>query len=101
MMGMNTALASFDSGELSIGYNVYYYVSQMTDDDRIKILDLNGVMPSNETIASGEYPLVNDFYAVILSDAPPGSPERKLFDWIQSAEGQDLVKSEGYVPVRP
>jgi phosphate transport system substrate-binding protein len=51
------------------------------------------------SISAGDYPFVNDFYAVIRADAPDGSPERILFDWIQTADGQALVGNEGYATV--
>ena len=72
----------------------------MTDDERIKILSVDGVAPSNETISSGDYPFVNDFYAVIRANAPVDSPERKLFEWLQTPAGQDLIEAEGYVPIK-
>ncbi len=90
------AVAVYDGAEYSIGYNVYYYVSRMKLDEHVRLLEVGGVAPSVESISSGEYPFVNDFYAVIRSDAPEGSPERILFDWIQSEGGQALVRFEGY-----
>lgn len=98
MGGLVEAVAAYDGGETSIGYNVYYYVSRMKLDENIRLLAVNGVEPSLDTIASGRYPFVNDFYAVIRADAPEGSPERVLFDWIQTDAGQELVRHEGYVP---
>lgn len=98
--GMNeiiTAVATYDNSYSAIGYNVYYYVSVMRKDPNIKILAVDGIIPSNETIANGEYPFVNDFYAVIRKNAPQNSPERLLFSWLQSAEGQMLIDAEGYV----
>lgn len=92
------AVAVNDGAENAIGYNVYYYVSTMKLDENIRLLSVNGVAPSNKAIASGAYPFVNDFYAVIRSDAPKSSPQRVLFDWIQSKDGQALVAHEGYVP---
>lgn len=93
------AVAVYDGAENAIGYNVYYYVSTMKLDDNIRILSVNGVAPSTKSISSGDYPFVNDFYAVIRSDAPKGSPQRVLFDWIQSKDGQALVAHEGYATV--
>ncbi len=94
------AVAVYDGAENAIGYNVYYYVSRMKLDENIRLLSVNGVEPSTKSIASGAYPFVNDFYAVIRSDAPKNSPQRILFDWIQSGKGQELVVHEGYAPVR-
>ena len=94
------AVAIYDGAENAIGYNVYYYVSTMKLDENIRLLSVNGVAPSTKSIASGSYPFVNDFYAVIRSDAPKGSPQRILFDWIQTTDGQALVSHEGYVAAR-
>ena len=90
-------IADYDNGPNSIGYNVYYYVAEMEKDPHVKILSVDGVAPGNDTIASGKYPFVNDFYAVIRATAKPDSPERLLFRWLQTVEGQLLIEAEGYV----
>ena len=64
-----------------------------------KILAVDGVDPSNETIGDGSYPLTNDFYVVIRKSAEENSPERVLYNWICSEQGAQLVKQENY-PVR-
>ena len=91
-----TAVADFDTGQYSIGYNVFYYVTQMKNDPNVKILSVNGIAPDKEVIASGEYPLTNDFYAIIRDDEPEHSPASLMYNWLQSAEGQTLVDLEGY-----
>ena len=96
MGGLVDAIAAYDNSLSSIGYNVYFYVSRMKMDENVRLLSVNGVAPSVESISSGDYPFVNDFYAVIRSDAPHDSPQRKLYDWIQSPDGQLLVSHEGY-----
>ena len=64
-----------------------------------KILDVEGVTPTNETIGSGAYPLTNDFYAVIRKSAAEDAPERVLYNWICSDQGRELVQRDNY-PVR-
>ena len=49
---------------------------------------MDGVTPSNDTIASESYPLCNEFYAVLHADAVADSPERQLYDWLDTAAGQ-------------
>ena len=109
MMDAPTELRPGDMGELidsiaayrntaeAIGYSVYYYVNNMYMQDGLKLLKVNGVEPTNETIASGEYPYRQAFYAVIRADAPEDSPARQLFDWLTTAEGKALIESAGYV----
>lgn len=112
MMDAPTELRPGDMGELvdeiasyrntadSIGYSVYYYINEMYMREGLRLLKVNGVMPTNETIASGEYPYRQPFYAVIRADAPEDSPARLLFDWLQTEEGKALIESSGYVPGR-
>ena len=65
------------------------------------VLAVDGVTPSNDTIASESYPLCNEFYAVLHADAAADSPERQLYDWLDTAAGQDCIKKSGYVAVAP
>ena len=64
----------------------------------VKLLAIDGVTPSNETIASGEYPYTQYNYAVIRKDEMEDSPARRLFDFLVTAEGKALMAAQGYVP---
>lgn len=101
MIGLLEAVADYDNSKDSLGYTVYYYLTNMEKDKLTtsKILDVDGITPSNETIGSGEYPLTNDFYVVIRKTAEEDSPERILYNWICSDQGRELVEKENY-PVR-
>ena len=90
------SVAIFDATAPAIGYNVYYFVTQMEPNENIHLLAIDGVEASIETISDGSYPFVSDFYAVIRKDTPENSPARILFNWIQSPEGQNLIRHEGY-----
>lgn len=91
------AIAAYRNTANAVGYSVYYYVHNMYMQPGIKLLAIDGVAPANETIASGEYPYRQPFYAVIRSDAPVDSPARKLYDWLATPEGRALVEEAGYV----
>lgn len=91
------AIASYRNTANSIGYSVYYYIDNMYMQQGIKLLAIDGVAPTNETIASGEYPYRQPFYAVIRADVPADSPARALYDWLATAEGRALVEAAGYV----
>ncbi|MDO4356323.1 MAG: substrate-binding domain-containing protein [Clostridia bacterium] len=94
-------IASYKNEGNAIGYSVYYYVANMYMQEGVRLLDVNGVTPSNETIASGEYPYTQDFYAVIRADEPDGSPARQLYDFLLTDAGRDLIADAGYVAVNP
>lgn len=59
MIGLLEAVAEYDGSENALGYTVYYYLTNMENDklSTSKILAVNGVKPTNDTIASGKYPL--------------------------------------------
>lgn len=99
MEGLISAVKSFDGSANALGYTVYYYAEDMKMAKGLKIISIDGVMPSDETIASKAYPFINPYYAVIAADEPEDSPARILYRWLQSPEGQKLIKTEGYVPV--
>lgn len=59
----------------------------------VKMLAVNGVVPSKATIISGKYPFKRYLYLVITKDA---SPEvRKFVDFALSKKGQKLISSYG------
>jgi ABC-type phosphate transport system substrate-binding protein len=92
-------VASYKDTPSALGYSVYYYVHNMYSNANIRLLEVGGVAPNNETIASGAYPYTQDFYAVVRADAPEDSPQRKLYDWLTTDEGQALITDAGYVAV--
>lgn len=91
------AIASYKNTANSIGYSVYYYIDNMYMKSGIKLLKVNGVEPTNATIASGEYPYRQPFYAVIRADAAEDAPARRLYEWLKTPEGRKLVEDAGYV----
>ena len=64
----------------------------------LRLLAVDDVTPSNDTIADESYPLCNEFYAVIHPDAAADSPERCLYDWLDTADGIACIQKAGYVP---
>ena len=65
----------------------------------LKLLSLEGVEPTPETIREERYPLLNPKYVVIPADAAEDAPNRILYNWLLGEEGQRLVAQEGYVSV--
>jgi len=97
MGGLIDAVASYNGSPTGIGYNVFFYVTQMRENDSIKIISIDGVEPTYETIASGEYPFVSEFYSIIRKDEPEDSPARALHDWMLTEQAQNIMASINYV----
>lgn len=99
MAGLIEAVRSYDNSANAIGYTVFYYATDMQMAQGLKILEIDGVLPSVESIQAEQYPYINGYYCCISKEASPDSPARRLFDWLISEDGQTLLKLEGYVPV--
>ena len=99
MSGLMDGVREYDNSPAAIGYTVYYYANDMEMARGLKVLAIDGVAPSADTIRSGEYPFLNPYFVAIAQDEPADSPTRILYDWVLGPEGQRLVELEGYVPV--
>lgn len=90
-------VSDYKNHKNAIGYTFRYYSTKMVNNNRIRLLSVNGVEPTVDTIRSGEYPITNEFYAVT---AGSDNPHVEAFiEWILSDEGQEIVEKTGYVPV--
>ncbi len=83
-----------------IAYSVRYYEHYMAGSAGTRTIKVNGVAPTEETIAKGTYPYIANVYAVIRREASPDSGPRKLLQWLLTDEGQAVVKQSGYVPLK-
>lgn len=89
---------NYASGEsLPLGYTLYYYLQSNKEEKKwnLKILNIDGVEPNPTTISSNQYPYSDYYYAVINSESPEDSAERKLISWLKSADGKKAVSNAG------
>lgn len=93
-------MLSYNNEDNTLGYSVFYYANNMYFEKDLKLMGVDGVLPSTQTIYDGSYELINAFYAVIRPDEPADSNARKIFDWLTGEAGQQLVLDLGYVPVQ-
>lgn len=82
----------------AIGYSFLFFTTEMVKNDEIKLLSIDGIMPSRETIQSNKYPFSGPFYAITTGNETENT--KKFIEWILSEEGQYLVESTGYIPIR-
>ena len=99
MEGILKAMADYDNEGNTLGYSVFYYAKNMYQLPELRFMKVDGIEPTLKTIYDKTYPYINDFYAVIMKDAPSDSNARRIFDWLTGEEGQQLIKDLGYVPV--
>lgn len=94
------SIADYNNSANAIGFSVYYYIDQMYSKPGLRLLAVDGVTPSNETIADQSYPLCNEFYAAILQDSAADSSERRIYEWLSTDAGRSCIERSGYVAVQ-
>ena len=99
MGGLIDALATYNNDPTVPGYSVYYYAQNMYQQPGLRFMAVDGVLPSNDAIADGTYPFVNDFYAVLRADSAQNSREHQLLTWLLSDDGCQVVTDAGYVGI--
>ena len=93
-----------DPKGFGLGYSIYYYFKNMDmfyeTDTYLKLLEIDGVAPNDETIADGSYPLSNNTYVVIRKDEPDDSAARKFAEFMLTDLGQQCVEEAGFGPLK-
>ena len=106
MGGIIQQVASYRNYKNSIGFSFRFSASEMAANDQIRLLALDCVSPTKESIRDGSYPISDSFFAITA--APIGAPDPResnpklnaFLDWILSEQGQQIVEDSGYVSIR-
>ena len=95
------AISVYDNAATSIGYSMFYYTQQMYVKENVKLLAIDGIPPTDETISDETYPYLTYYYAVVRKTEPENSIGRQLIDWLLTSDGQQMASGTGYVPLDP
>ncbi len=98
MVGIIERVSNYKSKSSSIGFSFRYYVEGIIKNPDIKMLSVDGVAPTTESIKNGKYPIVTPIYAVTYEEQT-NENVNKILDWILSDEGQYIIEETGYVGV--
>ena len=97
MGGMIKQTADYKNFKNAIGYSFRFYSTEMVNNNKIKLLSVNGVYPNLENIENSSYPIASYFYAVTRSDADENV--LKLLEWMTGEQGQKIIELSGYTPL--
>ncbi|MPY24417.1 substrate-binding domain-containing protein [Shewanella sp. YLB-07] len=64
----------------------------------VSILSIDGVYPSKQNIASGQYPYFRPLYMVVLNH--PQQKTRDIMNYILSEEGQAIISQQGTINLK-
>ncbi|WP_406944087.1 substrate-binding domain-containing protein [Halobacillus sp. SY10] len=98
MGGVIEKASDYRNHRNSIGFSYRFFATKMVEGHNIKLLNVNGIVPSVHHIKSGDYPLTGNFYAITNGTKNPHV--EPFIKWILSSQGQRLIEETGYIPVK-
>ena len=98
MGGIINRVSSYRNYGNAIGYSFLFFATEMVNDNKIKLLELNGIAPTRENVANRTYPYASEFFAITAGTENPNA--EVLIKWILSEQGQELIEKTGYTPLR-
>jgi phosphate transport system substrate-binding protein len=84
--------------EVTADPNAIGYIGVGYESTAIKVVGVDGVKASVETVTNESYPLWR--YLYMYSKGAPTGTAKAYIDWILGAEGQQVVADEGFVSVQ-
>ncbi len=75
------------------------YLSTARLTPQVRVLAIEGVPPSAETITSELYPLSRDLF--LVTEEPPSAEARAFVEWVMSNDGQSVVRHQGWLAPQP
>ena len=100
MLNLMSVIAEYDENiNGGIGYSVYYYAKEMYGSDNVRLIKINDIEPTSDTIRDNSYPLIVNYYIVTRKD-DNSFKTKALKEFILSEEGQKYVNESGLVSVK-
>ena len=99
MLGIIKEVAEYQNEKGAIGYSFRYFFEGLTQVEGAKMISVDGVYPTNESIQDGTYPIVTNLYCITVKDNPNKNVE-KVLDFLLSEDGQYLIEKTGYSPIK-
>lgn len=75
------------------------YASLASVKETVKALSVGGIIPTEETVKDGSYVVQRPFVLVTKSNVELSGAAQKFFDYITSAEANEIISSAGAVPI--
>ena len=93
--GTSVMMTNVAENPLAIGYAS---TGVALDDDRVKVLNIDGVAPTVENMLNGTYLVQRPFIIGYNTETGLNELAQDFVDFIFSAQGQEVVANRGYVP---
>lgn len=91
---LEEGVQSYTYSPNAIGYTFYRHTQDLSQAQGVKLLQVDGVSPSAQTIGDQSYPLTTTYYVAMSAQQPQDSLTSVLYHWMLAPSGQQLL--EGY-----
>ena len=90
-----------EENEYGIGYTPFFYCTAMVRDLlKVKMLSIDNVAPSKESLRKNKYPFVSSIYAAIRKSESHESMAYKLYQFLFTKRGAEMIDESGYIAIR-
>ena len=98
---MASPYLQLEGDEYGIGYTPFFYCTAMVRDlMKVDMIAIDGVMPSKESLRNNKYPFVSSIYAGIRKTEDHESMAYKLYQFLFTKKGADMIDESGYIAIR-
>lgn len=98
---MASPYLQIEMDEYGIGYTPFFYCTAMVRDlIKVNMLSIDGVAPSKESLQKNAYPFVSSIYAAIRETENQESMAYKLFQFLFTKNGANMIDESGYIAIR-
>lgn len=98
---MASPYLQIEMDEYGIGYTPFFYCTAMVRDlMKVNMLSIDSVVPSKESLKNNTYPFVSSIYAAIRETESQKSIAHKLFQFIFTKSGADMIDESGYIAIK-
>lgn len=80
--------------------NAIGYASVASVNDTVKLVSVEGIVPTIENIQNGDYKIQRNFVLVTRKDTPLSQAAQDFFDYATSSRADSLIAEAGAVPVK-
>lgn len=78
--------------------NAIGYASLASVKDSVKVVAVDGVIPTEQTVEDGSYAVQRPFVLVTRTDVPLSAVAQRFFDYAVSGEANDIIVAAGVIP---
>ena len=98
---MASPYLQIENDEYGIGYTPFFYCTAMVRDlIRVDMISIDGVAPSKESLRNNKYPFVSSIYAAVRKTEDHESMAYKLYQFLYTKKGADMIDESGYIAIR-